>query len=77
MTKADPVVNFDKTFQDFVLDAITDNAIAELRSIAELLEFVARSTLTLNKVREIVQVKIEKYARSQEARSKTQKTDNP
>lgn len=78
MIKTERLVNFDKVFQDFVLDAITDRVLDELQDVREMLAVVAfgKKDPALNKVREVIELKIERYVESQKARSQAQKSSN-
>ena len=78
MIKTERLANFDKVFQDFVLDAIADRVVEELKNMREMLSVVAcgRKDPGLNKVREAVEIKIEKYVTAQKTRNAAQKSDN-
>jgi hypothetical protein len=79
MIKAEKIVNFDRVFQDFVFDAITDRVVDELKDVAEMLSVAAfgKKDPVLNKIREVIQIKIERYVTSQESRHQAQKSNNP
>jgi hypothetical protein len=52
------------------LDAITDRVVDELKDIREMLAVISvgNKSPSLNKVREVVEIKIDRYIESQEAR---------